>query len=190
MNLRAIALLLAGLCVGTSGLLPRPALSQSDSAQPSVALDATPVGKVMSATGIVHIEHAAGVVVQVNAPASRAGDTKPGDLIYRGDLIRTGADGALGITFADGTSFNVTGNARMEVNEFVYDPNGHSNSTLLTLSKGTFTWIAGEIAHTGHMKVDTPAGVVGIRGTAPRVEILNDGSVKFSTLIEKKVEPK
>jgi hypothetical protein len=25
---------------------------------------------------------------------------------------------------------------------------------------------------------------MGIRGTAPRVEILNDGSVKFSTLIE------
>ena len=152
MNARAIALLFAGLCVGTSGLLPRPAFSQSDSARPSVALDATPVGKVMSATGIVHIEHAAGVVVQVNAPASRAGDTKPGDLVYRGDLIRTGPDGALGITFADGTSFNVSGNARMEVNEFVYDPNGHSNSTLLTLTKGTFTWIAGEIAHTGHMR--------------------------------------
>jgi hypothetical protein len=33
MNARAIALLLAGLCVVTSGLLPRPAFSQSDSAQ-------------------------------------------------------------------------------------------------------------------------------------------------------------
>ena len=95
--------------------------------------------------------------------ASRAGDTKPGDLIYRGDLIRTGTDGALGITFADGTSFNVTGNARMEVNEFVYDPNGQSNSTLLTLSKGTFTSdrCPGQIARTGHMKVDTPAGSSG-----------------------------
>jgi len=186
MNSRAIALLLAVLCVGTSGLLPRLAFSQSNSAQPSVALEASPVGKVMTATGIVHIEHATGVVVQVDAPSSRTGDTKPGDLVYRGDLIQTGTDGALAITFADGTTFNVSGNARMEVNEFVYDPNGHSNSTLLTLSKGAFAWIAGEIAHTGQMKVDTPAGVVGIRGTAPRVEILNDGSVRFSTLIEKK----
>jgi len=185
MNARAIALLLAGLCAGTCGLLPRLAFSQSDSAQPAAALDASPVGKVMTATGIVHIEHAAGVVVQVNAPG-RAGDTKPGDLVYRGDLIQTGTNGALGITFADGTSFNVSSNARMEVNEFVYDPNSHSNSTLLTLNKGTFTWIAGEIAHTGRMKVDTPVGVVGIRGTAPRVEILNDGSVKFSTLLEQK----
>jgi hypothetical protein len=75
---------------------------------------------------------------------------------------------------------------RMELNEFAYDPHGHSNSSLMSLTKGTFTFIARNIAHTGNMKVDTPVGAMGIRGTAPRVEILNDGSVKFSTLIEKK----
>jgi hypothetical protein len=36
------------------------------------------------------------------------------------------------------------------------------------------------------MKVDTPVGTVGIRGTAPRIEIQDDGTVKFSTLIEQK----
>jgi hypothetical protein len=36
------------------------------------------------------------------------------------------------------------------------------------------------------MKVDTPLGTMGIRGTAPRVEILEDGTVKFSTLVEEK----
>jgi hypothetical protein len=41
-------------------------------------------------------------------------------------------------------------------------------------------------SHTGSMKVETPVGTMGIRGTAPRVEILNDGSVKFSTLVEEK----
>jgi len=46
--------------------------------------------------------------------------------------------------------------------------------------------VAGEVAHTGSMKVNTPIGTMGIRGTAPRVEILNDGSVKFSTLVEEK----
>jgi hypothetical protein len=34
------------------------------------------------------------------------------------------------------------------------------------------------------MKVDTPVATMGIRGTTPRVEISDDGSVKFSTLIE------
>jgi hypothetical protein len=109
-----------------------------------------------------------------------------GDLVYRGDLIQTGPDGKLGVAFADGSSFSVSANARMEVNEFVYDPHGHSNASLMSLSKGTFTFIAGEVAHTGSMKVNTPIGTMGIRGTAPRVEILNDGSVKFSTLIEEK----
>jgi hypothetical protein len=74
----------------------------------------------------------------------------------------------------------------MEVNEFVYDPHSHSNSTLISLTKGTFSFIAGSIAKTGDMKIDTPIGTVGIRGTAPRIEILSDGSVKFTTLIEEK----
>jgi hypothetical protein len=77
-------------------------------------------------------------------------------------------------------------NARMELNDFVYDPHGHSNSSLMSLTKGTFTFIAGAVAQTGNMSVKTPVGTMGIRGTAPRVEILNDGSVKFSTLIEEK----
>ena len=74
----------------------------------------------------------------------------------------------------------------MEIDEFVYNPHGHFNSSLMSLTKGTFTFIAGEVAHTGSMQVNTPVGTMGIRGTAPRVEILNDGSVKFSTLIEAK----
>jgi hypothetical protein len=101
-------------------------------------------------------------------------------------VVQTGPDGALSITFADGSSFNVSGNAKMEVNSFVYDPNGHSNSSLMSLTKGTFTFIAGNIAHTGDMKVDTPVGTMGIRGTTPRVEISEDGTVRFSTLVERK----
>jgi hypothetical protein len=54
----------------------------------------------------------------------------------------------------------------------------------MSLTKGTFTFIAGEVAQTGNMQVTTPVGTMGIRGTAPRVEILKDNSVKFSTLIE------
>ena len=73
--------------------------------------------------------------------------------------------------FADGTTFNISSNANMELNEFVYDPKGSSNSTLISLKKGTFTFIAGAIAHTGDMKVSTPVGTMGIRGTAPHVEI-------------------
>src|SRR5262249_53895254 len=102
----------------------------------------------------------------------------------KGDVVQTGADGNVGITFTDGTAFNLSSNARMELNEFVYDPNGKSNSTLFSLSKGTFTFIAGKVAKTGEMKIDTPVATMGIRGTTPHVEISDDGVVRFSTLIE------
>jgi hypothetical protein len=186
MNGRAISLVMAGLCVAAVGFQCGVALGQTNSAPPAAGLDGSPVGKVMSAAGTAHIEHAAGVVVQANAPAAGIDQAKVGDLVYRGDMIQTGTDGAISITFADGSSFNVSNNARMEVNEFVYDPKGHSNSSLVSLTKGTFTFIAGNVAHTGDMKVDTPLGTMGIRGTAPRVEILDDGTVKFSTLVEQK----
>jgi hypothetical protein len=74
----------------------------------------------------------------------------------------------------------------MVLNEFVYDPNGKSNSTLFSLSKGTFTFIAGKVARTGDMKIDTPVATMGIRGTTPHVEVSSDGTVTFNTLIEDK----
>ena len=123
------------------------------------------------------------MVTQVNLP-SQAGQAKVGDPVYVGDVVKTGADGRLGINFTDGSSFNLSSNARMALDEFVYDPNGTSNSTLFNLTKGTFTFVAGNSAKTGSMKVDTPVATMGIRGTTPRVEISDDGTVKFSTLIE------
>jgi hypothetical protein len=185
MSARAIGLLLATLCFGAGGLLPSLAWSQSSS-KPPPELDANPVGKVLTIVGTATIEHPDAILVQANLPVNGNGPAKVGDLVYRGDVIKTGVDGALSITFADGSSFNVSRNARMVVDEFVYDPNGHSNSSLVSLTKGTFTFIAGNVAHTGDMKVDTPVGTMGIRGTAPRVEILDDGTVKFSTLVEQK----
>jgi hypothetical protein len=179
MTVSATALVLA-----STGIFPGTARAQSVPAQPAVQeLAAKPIGKVVSATGSVTIERASAVVVQANL-AGQAGRAKVGDLVYQGDVVQTGADGRLGINFTDDSSFNLSSNARMALNEFVYDPNGKSNSTIFNLTKGTFTFVAGNIAKTGDMKVDTPVATMGIRGTTPRVEISDDGSVKFSTLIE------
>jgi hypothetical protein len=141
------------------------------------------IGKVAAATGSVTIEHVGAVVVQASiTPVAQA---KVGDLVYQRDVVQTGRDGKVDITFADGTTFNVSSNARMVLDEFVYNPNGTSNSTLFSLTKGTFNFVAGKVAHTGNMKIDTPVGTMGIRGTAPRVEISENGAVTFSTLIER-----
>jgi hypothetical protein len=179
-----ITVLVTGFVLALASILAGPTQAQTDSAQPAVQeLSAKPIGKVVSATGLVTIEHAGAVVVQANL-AGQAGRAKVGDLVYQGDVVQTGADGRLGINFTDGSSFNLSSNARMALNEFVYDPNGKSNSTMFNLTKGTFTFVAGNIAKTGDMKVDTPVATMGIRGTTPRVEISDDGTVRFSTLIE------
>jgi hypothetical protein len=180
----AIAALVTGFILAVAGFFPVPAQAQRDSAGPAVQdLASKPIGKVVTATGSVTIERANAVVVQANV-AGQAGQATVGDLVYLGDVVATGADGRVSINFTDGTSFNLSNSARMALNEFVYDPNGKSNSTLFNLTRGTFTFVAGKIATTGDMKIDTPVATLGIRGTTPHVEISDDGTVKFSTLIE------
>jgi hypothetical protein len=181
---QTISVLVTSFVLALASLLPAPAQAQGDSARPAVQDSSSkPIGKVVTATGSVTIEHASAVVVQASV-SGQSGQTKVGDLVYLSDVVETGADGRVGINFTDGTSFNLTSNARMVLSEFVYDPNGKSNSTLLSLTKGTFTFVAGSIAKTGDMKIDTPVATMGIRGTTPHIEISDDGSVKFSTLIE------
>ncbi|QWG14607.1 FecR family protein [Bradyrhizobium sediminis] len=179
-----IAVLVTSFVLAVAGFFPAPAQAQRASAEPAVQdLALKPIGRVVAATGAVTIERASARVIQAST-ASQAGQAKAGDLVYLGDVVATGADGRVGINFTDGSSFNLSNSARMALDEFVYDPNGKSNSTLLSLTKGTLTFVAGKIATTGDMKIDTPVATVGVRGTTPHVEILDDGTVKFSTLIE------
>jgi hypothetical protein len=176
MRVPAIALLLGGLISSAGVVFPGAVRGESGP-------ESRPIGQVVTVTGSVTVEHVGAVIVQA-ALGSGVGQTKVGDFVYKGDVVQTGADGRIGITFTDGTAFNLSSNARMVLNEFVYDPNGKSNSTLFSLSKGTFTFIAGKVAKTGDMKIDTPVATMGIRGTTPHVEISDNGTVSFSTLIE------
>jgi hypothetical protein len=173
MRTRTIAVI-TGVILSVAGFIPEATLAQNA---------VKPIGKVLSAKGAVTVEHVGAVVVQA-ALGNQPGQAKVGDPIYRGDIVATGPDGQVGIVFTDGTAFDLASNARMAMTEFVYDPNSTTNSTLLSLSKGTFTFVAGKIAKTGDMKIDTPVATMGIRGTTPHVEISDDGTVKFSTLIE------
>ena len=114
-----------------------------------------------------------------------------GDNVEKGDVVQSGSDSTLGITFIDGTVFGLSSNARMVLNEMVYDPNGSNNSSLISLVAGTISFVAGETAKHGDMKIDTPVATMGIRGTAVLVEIDftvpgQDGApdAKFQVLVE------
>jgi hypothetical protein len=184
MRKQTSALFVTGAVLFTGLFFTGQALTQNAPAQPAVQDSSIkPIGKVLTATGSVSVEHASAVVVQASV-AGQPGGAKIGDSIYLGDVVSTGSDGRVGIAFTDGTAFDLSPNARMVMTEFVYDPNGKSNSSLLSLTKGTFTFVAGKIAKSGDMKIDTPVATMGIRGTTPRVEIADDGSVRLSTLME------
>ncbi len=174
------------LIVGSTALLISQALAQTSSAPPAVdaGLEAS-IGKVARASGSVTVEHKVAVVLQANA-SNGAAQAKVGDLVYQGDVVQTGPDGKLALTFKDGSAFNLSSNGRMVLDQFAYDPNSSSNLTHFSLGKGSLTFVSGRIAKSGDMRVETPVGTMGIRGTTPHVQILNDGSVKFSTLVEEK----
>jgi hypothetical protein len=144
MRARTVTVLLTAAILTAFSFPPASVQAQTEPARPAVQqVEIKPIGRIVTATGSVTVEHAGAVVVQ--ASVGKADQAKVGDLVYLGDVVLTGADGKCGINFADGSSFNLSTNARIVLDEFVYDPNGKSNSTLFTLSKGTFTFVAGGI---------------------------------------------
>jgi fibronectin-binding autotransporter adhesin len=127
-------------------------------------------GKVVDAlTGYVDFAQAGrgtgaakiiGTVVKLtgSATAIRNGvalELNIGDKVHKGDVVQSGNDSALGISFIDGTAFSLSSNARMVLNDMVYDPSGSSNSSLLSLVQGTISFVAGETAKNGNMSVDS-----------------------------------
>lgn len=176
----------------------RAALSSPDGARLSGALVESLTGEVQVAqlSGTTAAATVIGRVTKLSgsATAIRNGvsiQLNMGDNVNKGDVVQAGSDSSLGLTFIDGTVFGLSSNARMVLNEMVYDPNGSSNSSLLSLVQGTITFVAGETAKHGDMKVDTPVATMGIRGTAVLVEIdftvPGTGSappVKFQVLVE------
>jgi hypothetical protein len=156
----------------------RAALAAPDGAQLSGDIVSALTGHVQyaQASGAVDAGKVIGHVTKLagNATVIRNGVSivlNMGDNVHKGDVVQCGSSSSLGITFIDGTVFGLASNARMVLNEMVYDPNGSSNSSFLTLVQGTITFLAGETAKHGDMKIGTPVATMGIRGTACQVEI-------------------
>ena len=129
-------------------------------AQAGAATAANPVGEVEKVVGDVTVVRN-GVAVALNV----------GDQVYKSDIVQTGANSQVGISFPDGTALNLVANTRMALNDFNYDENANSgNGALLSLVEGSFSFVAGKVAHTGDMKIDTPVATMGIRGTTGWVQ--------------------
>ncbi|WP_426437758.1 nidogen-like domain-containing protein [Bradyrhizobium genosp. P] len=110
-------------------------------------------------------------------------DLQNGDAVYQTDVVQTGSNSTLGLVLNDGTTFNLSANARLMLNDLTYDPTSTNNTSLFTLVQGAATFVAGQVAKTGDMKVGTPIATMGIRGTAVTLDIdSNDGNVSISVI--------
>ena len=110
-------------------------------------------------------------------------DVQNGDVVYQSDVVQTGSRSTLGLVLNDGTTFNLSANARLMLNDLTYDASSTSNSSFITLVEGAANFIAGQVAKTGDMKVATPVAVIGIRGTAVKLDIsAADGKVDISVI--------
>src|SRR5262249_59239487 len=135
-------------------------------AQAGAPAGAVVIGRCERLGGGASVQHANGVEE----------DLKVGDAILRGDVVMTSDGSSAVLSLLDGTVFDMGSSARMVLNELLYDPNSASNSAFVSLVKGTFSFVAGQVAHTGDMKVDTPVTTVGIRGTTVHAIVNADPS--------------
>ena len=110
-------------------------------------------------------------------------DVQVGDAVYQSDVLQTGSSSTVGLVLVDGTAFNLSANARLMLNDLTFEASSTSNSSFITLVQGAANFVAGQVAKTGDMKVATPAAVIGIRGTAVKLDIAsNDGRVDISVI--------
>jgi hypothetical protein len=112
--------------------------------------------------------------VQGAATVTRNNSTnalKVQDDIYKNDVLATAGNSTLGITFNDETTFSLTANSRIVVDNFVYEEGAKGNAALFNVARGTVAFVASAVAKTGDMTISTPTATLGIRGTTGLVEV-------------------
>ncbi len=89
------------------------------------------------------------------------------------DVIRTGKNASLGIVLRDDTTVSLGAKSELAMKEFTFEPDKGLFGMTLDMIKGTFVYVSGRISKLspGSAKVETPAGVVAVRGTRFLVKI-------------------
>ena len=97
----------------------------------------------------------------------------PGVLLQVSDVLQTGKDGRIGLTFIDNSRFSVGPNSRVALTQFEFDDTTHKGSSLTTIDRGSLGVVSGQIAKENKdaMRVRTPTSLLAARGTKFVVEV-------------------
>ena len=119
--------------------------------------DESPIGSIQEISGDATVTRTDGTIEPLTL----------GSPIYQGDIVETAADGAVNISFADESSFAISEDARLAIDEFVYDPVTEEGSQDFSVLKGIFVFTSGLVGRDDpdDVNIDTPSGSIGIRGT-------------------------
>ncbi|WP_271499886.1 FecR domain-containing protein [Bradyrhizobium sp. CCBAU 11357] len=162
---------------------PTPAPSPTPSAAPTPSAEAQPaavepIGNVATVTGI------ATVIRDKNSYPLRVRDD-----LYLNDVVQTSSNSALGITFNDATTFNLSASAKITIDNYVYEDGGKQNSAIFDVGKGTVAFVAAAVAKTGDMKITTPTATLGIRGTTGVVDVPEGAAANRASNVNIKLYP-
>lgn len=87
--------------------------------------------------------------------------------LQQGDVLRTGADGKLGVTLKDGTRLSLGPNTEVALKSFAFSPADRQLGFVMSVVKGVVDYVSGRIAKLAPdaVKIETPTSVIGVRGT-------------------------
>jgi len=137
------------------------------------------IGAVSEVVGSATITHADGSVTTAVS----------GSPIALGDIIQTSANGAISVAFADQTTLAMSENARLQVDQYVYNPTTQKGTSLFSFLQGAFVYVSGLIGknNPGNENIEAPVGEIGIRGTEFIAQVTPDQSDVQMDLIEGEV---
>ena len=113
---------------------------------------------------------------QGGAVVHRGAETIPaaeGMHLLVNDILQTSVDGRLGAILQDGTGIGLGPNTELKIDRFIYEPANGKLALILHLARGVLAYFSGRIAKLapGAVTVETPVGVMGLRGTHMAVSI-------------------
>ncbi len=119
--------------------------------------------------GLVKVSHGA---VTIERGAERIA-AAVGTAVQASDVIRTGADGAAGITFSDNSLVSVGPSSVFAIDKYVFDTTTYKGQFQGTLSKGRLAAVSGKMVQQTpeSMKIRTPSAIMGVRGTEFVVQV-------------------
>jgi len=162
----------------TPAATPLPTPPATDATTDAQAANDEPIGNVAALTGSATVTR-----------NNEATPLKPKDDIFLNDVLQTSTNSSLGVTFNDATTFNLTANARITIDNYVYQDGGKQNAALFDVAKGTVAFVAAAVAKTGDMKISTPTATLGIRGTSGLVEVPEGASATSRNNVAIKLYP-